>query len=51
MKIFSSNVTSVLFYGAETWRTTKAMLLENPKIHQLLPTKNHEHPMVRQSQK
>ena len=26
MKIFSSNVKSVLFYGAETWRTTKAML-------------------------
>ena len=26
MKIFSSNVKYVLFYGAETWRTTKAML-------------------------
>ena len=26
MKIFSSNVKSVLLYGAETWRTTKAML-------------------------
>jgi hypothetical protein len=26
MKIFNSNVKSVLLYGAETWRTTKAML-------------------------
>jgi hypothetical protein len=26
MKIFNSNVKSVLVYGAETWRTTKAML-------------------------
>ena len=26
MKIFISNVKSVLLYGAETWRTTKAML-------------------------
>ena len=26
LKIFNSNVKSVLLYGAETWRTTKAML-------------------------
>ena len=26
MKIFNSNVNSVLLYGAETWKTTKAML-------------------------
>jgi hypothetical protein len=26
-------------------------VVKNPKIHQLLPTKIHEHPMVRQSQK
>jgi hypothetical protein len=26
MKIFNSNVNYVLLYGAETWRTTKAML-------------------------
>ena len=26
MKIFNSNVKSVLLYGTETWRTTKAML-------------------------
>ena len=26
MKIFISNVKSLLLYGAETWRTTKAML-------------------------
>ena len=26
MKIFNSNVKYVLLYGAETWRTTKAML-------------------------
>ena len=26
MKIFNSNVKSVLLYGAETWRTTKVML-------------------------
>jgi hypothetical protein len=25
--------------------------VKNSKIHQLLPPKNHEHPMVRQSQK
>ena len=29
MKIFNSNVKSVLLYGAETWRTTKAMLSKN----------------------
>ena len=51
IKIFNSNVKYVLLYGAETWRTTKAMLSQSPKIHQLLPTKNHEHPMFRQSQK
>ena len=26
MKIFNSNLKCVLLYGAETWRTTKAML-------------------------
>ena len=26
MKIFNSNVKSVLIYGAEIWRTTKAMM-------------------------
>jgi hypothetical protein len=25
--------------------------VKNPKMHQLLPTKNHEHPMVGESQK
>jgi hypothetical protein len=30
---------------------SKGYVVKNPKIHQLLPTKNHEHPMVRQSQK
>jgi hypothetical protein len=29
----------------------KGHVVKNPKIHQLLPTNNHEHPMVRQSQK
>ena len=28
MRIFNSNVKSVLLYGAETWRTTKAMWSE-----------------------
>ena len=29
----------------------KGHVVKNPKIHQLLPTKNHEHPMVRRGQK
>jgi hypothetical protein len=33
MKIFNSNVKSVLLYGADTWRTTKAML---SKIHRFI---------------
>ena len=26
LRIFNSNVNSILFYGCETWRTTKTML-------------------------
>jgi F0F1-type ATP synthase alpha subunit len=29
----------------------KGHVVKNQKMHQLLPTKNHEHPMVRQSLK
>jgi hypothetical protein len=52
MKIFNSNVKSVLIYGAEIWRTTKAMMSKiQTFINYCLRKIMNIHPMVRQSQK
>ena len=46
LRIFNSNVKSVLLYGCETWRTTKT---ENPDI--LLSAARLQHPMARDDPK
>ena len=46
LRIFNSNVKSVLLYGCETWRTTKT---ENPDI--LLSATRLQHPMARDDPK
>ena len=46
LRIFNSNVKSVLLYGCETWRTTKT---ENPDI--LLSAARLQHPIARDDPK
>ena len=45
IRIFNSNVKSVLLYGAETWTLTKQIVL-----HQWLPKKDHGNPLARHHQ-
>ena len=39
IRLFNSNVKSVLMYGCETWTTTKS-IVKNPSIHQSMPGVN-----------
>ena len=49
IRIFNSNVKSVLFYGAETWRTTNSTTSSN--LHKRMHEKNSENPLARQDHK
>ncbi|VDP41826.1 unnamed protein product [Schistosoma mattheei] len=45
-RIFNTNVKTILLYGAETWRTTKAIIQENTGVYQRLSTQNTSDPLA-----
>nr|KAG5708556.1 hypothetical protein BaRGS_032977 [Batillaria attramentaria] len=51
LRIFNSNVKSVLLYRCETWRINKDDAAEDPDIFQHLSETYLQHPMAREDQK
>jgi hypothetical protein len=48
---FTFELKIFIFVPFEMFLALHTYVVKNSKIYQLLPTKNHEHPMFRQSQK